>query len=37
MSWLGTVNGRPWAGDRMLFVESMRVWASIWASTESGM
>ena len=36
MSWLGMVRGRPLAGDRMLLVDSIRVEASIWASTERG-
>ena len=36
MSWVGTVVGRPVAGDRMLFAESMRTRASAWASAESG-
>src|SRR4030042_89208 len=31
------VSGRPWAGERIFLVESISVWASIWASTESGM
>ena len=36
MSWLGIVSGRPLAGERMLLAESIRVEASIWASTDSG-
>jgi len=36
MSWLGTAIGRPLAGDRMLFAESIRMRASACASTDSG-
>ena len=36
MSWVGTAIGRPWAGDRMLLDDSMRMRASACASTESG-
>ena len=36
MSWVGTAIGRPWAGDRMLLEDSMRMRASACASTESG-
>ena len=36
MSWLGVASGRPFAGDRMLWVDSMSRLVSIWASNESG-
>ncbi len=36
MSWLGTAIGRPWAGERMLLADSIRMRASAWASTDSG-
>ncbi len=36
MSCVGTVIGRPWAGDRMLCAESIRMRASACASAESG-
>ena len=36
MSCVGTAIGRPCAGDRMLFVDSMRTRASAWASADSG-
>ena len=36
MSWLGTMIGRPLAGERMLFVLIIRTRASSWASSESG-
>src|SRR2546422_147297 len=36
MSWVGVAMGRPWAGDRMLFVDSIRIRASAWASADSG-
>ena len=36
MSCVGTAMGRPCAGERMLFDESMRMRASACASTESG-
>ena len=36
MSWLGTVRGRPWAGDRTLLAESISTRASAWASAERG-
>ena len=36
MSWVGTVIGRPVAGDRMLLADSMRTRASAWASADSG-
>ena len=36
MSWVGVASGAPWAGERMLFAESIRIRASAWASAESG-
>ncbi len=36
MSWLGIAIGWPFAGERMLFEDSMRTLASICASGESG-
>ena len=36
MSWVGTAMGRPCAGDRMLFVDSIRMRASACASADSG-
>ena len=36
MSWLGTAMGLPWAGDRMLLVQSMSTRASACASQLSG-
>ena len=36
MSWLGVASGRPLAGERMLFEESMRTRASACASALSG-
>ena len=36
MSWLGTAIGRPDAGDRMLFAESISMRASACASADSG-
>ena len=36
MSWLGMAIGWPFAGERMLFEDSMRTLASICASGESG-
>src|SRR6266404_922886 len=36
MSCVGTMIGRPFAGDRMLFVDIMRARASTCASTDSG-
>ena len=36
MSWVGTVIGRPVAGDRMLFDDSISTRASAWASADSG-
>ena len=36
MSWVGTVIGRPVAGDRMLLADSMSTRASAWASADSG-
>ena len=36
MSWVGTVMGRPVAGERMLFAESISTRASAWASADSG-
>ena len=36
MSWVGTVIGRPVAGDRMLLADSIRTRASAWASADSG-
>ncbi len=36
MSCVGVASGRPCAGDRMLFDESMRMRASACASTDSG-
>ena len=36
MSWVGMVTGRPSDGFRMLFVDSIRIRASAWASADSG-
>ena len=36
MSWVGMVTGRPSDGLRMLFVDSIRIRASAWASADSG-
>src|SRR5512133_3202859 len=36
MSWVGVASGRPWAGERMLFEESISTRASACASAESG-
>src|SRR6201992_328997 len=36
MSCVGIVTGRPSAGLRMLFVDSIRIRASAWASADSG-
>ncbi len=36
MSCVGVVSGCPWAGERMLFDESISTRASAWASAESG-
>src|ERR1700745_2769280 len=36
MSWVGVASGAPWAGDRMLLEESMRMRASACASADSG-
>ncbi len=36
MSWVGVASGAPWAGDRMLLDESIRIRASAWASALSG-
>ena len=36
MSWVGTTIGRPEAGDRMLFADSMSTRLSAWASADSG-
>ncbi len=36
MSWVGVASGAPWAGERMLLEESIRMRASAWASAESG-
>ena len=36
MSWVGTVIGRPVAGDRMLLADSISTRASAWASADSG-
>src|SRR3978361_1610231 len=36
MSWVGDVIGRPCAGDRMLFEDSIRMRASACASADSG-
>ena len=36
MSWVGTVIGRPVAGERMLLAESMSTRASACASADSG-
>ena len=36
MSWVGVAIGRPCAGDRMLFVDSIRIRASACASADSG-
>ena len=36
MSWVGMVTGRPSAGLRMLFVDSIRMRASACASADSG-
>ena len=36
MSWEGTAMGRPWAGERMLLADSIRMRASAWASADSG-
>ena len=36
MSWVGTVIGRPVAGERMLLAESMSMRASACASADSG-
>ncbi len=36
MSWVGTVIGRPVAGDRMLLADSISTRASAWASADRG-
>ncbi len=36
MSWVGVASGWPWAGDRMLFEDSISSRASAWASADSG-
>ena len=36
MSWVGVAIGRPCAGDRMLFADSIRIRASACASADSG-
>src|ERR671928_28571 len=36
MSWVGVASGAPWAGDRMLFADSISSRASAWASADSG-
>src|SRR3954466_8456978 len=36
MSWVGVASGAPWAGERMLLEESMRMRASAWASADRG-
>ena len=36
MSWVGVASGAPWAGERMLLEESIRMRASACASAESG-
>ena len=36
MSWVGMAIGRPWAGERMLLADSMRIRASAWASADRG-
>ena len=36
MSCVGVASGRPEAGERMLFDESIRIRASAWASAQSG-
>src|ERR687888_641424 len=36
MSCVGMASGAPWAGERMLLEESMRMRASAWASADSG-
>ena len=36
MSWVGTVIGRPVAGDKMLLADSIRTRASAWASADRG-
>ena len=36
MSCVGVASGAPWAGDRMLFDDSIRIRASAWASADRG-
>src|SRR5438105_7814633 len=36
MSWVGVARGDPWAGDRMLLEDSIRIRASACASADSG-
>src|SRR3954471_15386844 len=36
MSWVGVASGAPWAGERMLLEESIRMRASAWASADRG-
>ena len=36
MSCVGVASGRPWAGERMLFEDSIRIRASACASADSG-
>ncbi len=36
MSWVGVASGAPWAGERMLLADSIRIRASACASAESG-